>query len=61
MLLGALSHGRHRGLIHGLRHGVSNDSDRLGRPLASNVVRVGVRRRANKKATFKQCQKQQQN
>jgi len=38
-----------------------NGSNRLCRPLASNVVRVDVRRRANSKTTFKQCQKQKQN
>ena len=59
MLLGALSRGRRRGLLRGLRRGVSNDSNRLGFPLASNVVRVDVRCRADKKATFKQCQQQQ--
>jgi hypothetical protein len=65
MLLGTLSRGRRRGLLlgmllGGLRHGVSNDSHGLGRPLAINVVRVDVRCRANKNVTFNQCQKQQQ-
>ena len=53
MLLGTLSRGRRRGLLlgmllGGLWHGVSNDSYGLGRPLASDVVRVNVRCRANK-------------
>jgi len=47
-------------LLGGQRRGISNDSHGLGHPLASNVVRVDVRCRANKNATFNQCQKQQQ-
>ena len=59
MLFGSFSHGHHRGLLlgtllGGLRHGIF---DWLGRLSASNVVRVNVRRRANKNATFNQCQK----
>ena len=56
MLLGALSRGCRRGLLRGLRRDVANGSNRLGHPLASNVVRIDVRCRANNKTTFKQCQ-----
>ena len=42
MLLDALSHGRRHGLLCGLLRGVPNGGNRLGRPLASNVVRVDV-------------------
>jgi len=56
MLLGTLGHGCCRGLPRGLRRGVPSGSNGLSHPLASNVVRIDVRRRANNKTTFKQCQ-----
>ena len=52
MLLGALTHGCRRGLLCGLRRGVPNGSNRLGCPLASNVVRVDVQCRTNYKTTL---------
>ena len=46
MLLGALSSGCRRRLLRGLQRGVPNGGYRLGRPLASNMVRVDIRCRA---------------
>jgi hypothetical protein len=62
VLFGSLSRDHHRGLLlgtlqGGLWRGIFNDNHGLGRPPASNVVRVNVRRRTNKNATFNQCQK----
>jgi len=46
MHLGALSRGRRRGLLRGLWRSVPDGSYWLGRPLASNAVRIDVRGRA---------------
>ena len=55
MLLGVLGHGCCRGFLRDLRCGVPSGSNGLGHPLACNVVRIDVRRRANNETTFKQC------
>ena len=62
MLFGSLSRVHHRGLflstlLGGLRRGIFGDNHGLGSPPASNVVRVNVRRHANKNVTFNQRQK----
>ena len=62
MLFGSLSRVHRRGLLlgtllGGLRRGIFDDNHGLGRSPASNVVRVNVRRRTNKNATFNQRQK----
>ena len=46
LLLDARSSGCRRRRLHGLRHGVSNGSYMLSRPLVSDLVGVDVRRRA---------------
>ena len=61
MLLGTLSRGLHCGLLLGLLLGgllrcVLDDSRRLSRPLASDVVGINVGRRTNRNMAFYQCQ-----
>ena len=64
VLLGSLRRSHYRGLLLGLFLGgllgsVSDDNRWLGCFLASDVVRINVRRRTNKTTTFYQCQKSQ--